>query len=144
MFEEYGHAQTMHSSTKFRNVFLACCQGSLAASHILGPFSDTEIYFRRSSSLGEFIRHAQGSLFLHLGLLRQTPCTNNKREQAISSPIGTIRNLPYPTSTITLPYPTPTPTLPYPTPFHRTPPRPAPPHPTPPHSTPHHTNPHHT
>ena len=74
-----------------------------AASHTLGPFSDTESYFRRSSSLGDFIRHALGSLFLHLGLLRQTPCTNNKREQTISSPIGTIRTLLYPYHTLPLP-----------------------------------------
>ena len=74
-----------------------------AASRILGPFNDTEIIFRRSSLLGDFIRHAQGSLFLHLGLLRQTPCTNNKREQTISSPIGTSRTLLYLYHTLPLP-----------------------------------------
>ena len=82
------------------------------------------------------------------------PCTNNKREQTISSPIGTNSDpalpLLYPTSTITLPYrtqplPLQYPTLPYCVPPHPTAPHPTPPHHTQPHPTPpHHTTPHYT
>ena len=44
----------IHTQAFSLNFWLA----AKAASHILGPFSDTESYFRRSSSLGDFIRHA--------------------------------------------------------------------------------------